>query len=426
MSRSSLRKPGVLLTVLVILLGSCRDSSEPVVPGTLQVVAGDGQIAAAGTPVGVAPAVRLLDTRGKPMRGVSVQFSSSGNGTVVPASVTTNAQGVAAITSWTLPRQAGSHQLTATTNGVTAVVINATAEPGPPVRLVIITQPWTTHAAGQPLGTQPVIEIRDQFDNRVTNATNEVTAATLSGAQTLSGQVTVAATGGRATFTDLTVNGSGTVQLRFSAGPLAGAVSAPFLVPATALCADDAATLDFTLGETRRWRMNSPDVQACFDFLQSSGAGQEYLLLVENISMPGNSDTGLFPGTATGFNFVVTVHSAAPDDATPTTVQQQRVVVAVPPRAVHGWDFGAGPIYEIEPPEPPGGVTPVLMQRGNVRVQANTQTAAVGDTILVRMEGIPRLGIATNFYQAVIRFAMPTSSLPRMRGWARCGAPMAP
>ncbi len=402
MSRSSLRKPGALLLVLLVLLASCRDSSEPVVPGTLQVVAGDGQLAAAGTPVGVAPAVQLLDTRGKPMRGVTVQFSASGTGTVTPATVTTNAQGIAAITSWTLPRQVGSHQLTATTKGVLPAVFTATAQPGPPVRIVIITQPWTAQAAGQPLGSQPVVEIRDQFDNRVTSATNEVTASTLSGAQTLSGQVTVAAVDGRATFTDLTVNGAGTTQLRFASGSLASATSAAFLVPATALCANDATALDFALGESRRRLMNASDAPACFDFLQSIGSGQEYLLLVENVSLSGSSDTGLFPGVASGLHFVVTAHSGAPDGAAPSA--QQRVTAA-PPKAVHAWDFGAGPIYEIEPPEPPGGVPPVLMQRGNVHMQANTVTAAVGDTILVRMEGIPRLGITTGNYQAVIRFA---------------------
>ncbi|HEY0303606.1 MAG TPA: hypothetical protein VGC44_01480, partial [Longimicrobiales bacterium] len=80
-----------------------------------------------------------------------------------------------------------------------------------------------------------------------------------------------------------------------------------------------------------------------------------------------------------------------------------------PAGAVHSWDFGGGPIYEIEPREPVGGVRPAVFLRGNLRLDANavTSAAAVGDTLAVYMAGIPRLGIADGEQRAVVRYVGP-------------------
>ena len=77
------------------------------------------QSAPAGTAVASPPAVIVRDGAGNPMAGVAVTFAvTSGGGTVNPATaVTTNASGIAAVTSWTLGPTAETNTLTATVGG---------------------------------------------------------------------------------------------------------------------------------------------------------------------------------------------------------------------------------------------------------------------------------------------------------------------
>ncbi len=96
--------------------------------------AGDSQTAAVGAAVPVPPAVIVRDASNNPVAGVGVTFAvATGGGAVVPtAAVTTNASGVAAVTSWTLGAAAGANTLTATATGLTGspVTFHATGVPG--------------------------------------------------------------------------------------------------------------------------------------------------------------------------------------------------------------------------------------------------------------------------------------------------------
>lgn len=72
-------------------------------PTTIAINAGDAQSANAGTPVPVAPSVKVTDADGIGVSGVSVTFSiGSGGGSLTGASAVTNAQGIATVGSWTL------------------------------------------------------------------------------------------------------------------------------------------------------------------------------------------------------------------------------------------------------------------------------------------------------------------------------------
>src|SRR5207302_884228 len=90
-----------------------------------------GQSAPAGTAVASPSAVIVRDGAGNPMAGVAVTFAvTSGGGTVNPATaVTTNASGIAAVTSWTLGPTAETNTLTATVagNGVAGNPVTFTA-----------------------------------------------------------------------------------------------------------------------------------------------------------------------------------------------------------------------------------------------------------------------------------------------------------
>ena len=89
------------------------------------------QSAPAGTAVASPPAVIVRDGAGNPMAGVAVTFAvTSGGGTVNPATaVTTNASGIAAVTSWTLGPTAETNTLTATAagNGIAGNPVTFTA-----------------------------------------------------------------------------------------------------------------------------------------------------------------------------------------------------------------------------------------------------------------------------------------------------------
>src|SRR5438105_4112070 len=90
-------------------------SVTPAAAASIAVSTGDGQTATVGTAVLVPPAVIVRDAFANPVAGVSVTFAAgTGGGSITGASQTTNASGVAAVTSWTLGTAAGPNTLTAT------------------------------------------------------------------------------------------------------------------------------------------------------------------------------------------------------------------------------------------------------------------------------------------------------------------------
>ena len=110
------------------------------VPANLVKVAGDGQSAAAGTAVAVAPAVKVTDGLGAAVSGVAVTFAvASGGGSVTGAATTTNASGVATVGSWTLGAVAGANTLTASVATLPAVTFTATGTgaAGPAIQLSV-------------------------------------------------------------------------------------------------------------------------------------------------------------------------------------------------------------------------------------------------------------------------------------------------
>ncbi len=193
------------------------------------------QSATAGTAVAAAPSVKVTDASGNPVSGVVVAFAvTAGGGAVAPATVSTNASGIATLTSWTLGTVAGANTATATVAGLTGspVTFSATGNVGAAALLGIITQP-SGATSGQNLTTQPVIEIRDSNGNRTTS-TAAVTASVASGLSLLTGTTTVNAVNGRATFTDLRLTGLGTVTLQFASTGLTSVTSASVSVTAGA------------------------------------------------------------------------------------------------------------------------------------------------------------------------------------------------
>lgn len=128
---------------------------------------GNNQTAAVSTNVSTAPSVRVADAFNNPKANTSVTFVvTSGGGSIVPANgvVTTNAQGIAALTSWTMGSGAGSNSLSATVTGTgISTTINAAAVvPGAPATVAAFVGGATqTALQGYPTNLRPAVRVLD-------------------------------------------------------------------------------------------------------------------------------------------------------------------------------------------------------------------------------------------------------------------------
>jgi len=199
----------------------------------LTIVAGDAQLAAAGSGVAITPSVKVTDASGSAVAGAVVTFSPSNSGVISPATpVVTDAAGVASLTSWTLGPHPGPQTLLVSSPGYTSISIRATAFAGPPAMLGIMTQPSTVALSGVALDVQPVVQLLDHFGNAT--AANSLTVTVSASSGTLQGTTSVVAnpTTGVAAFTDLKIVGSGDVTLTFTATGVQSATSTVITVSA--------------------------------------------------------------------------------------------------------------------------------------------------------------------------------------------------
>ena len=100
------------------------------VVGTLAGFAGNNQTARPGSPVATAPSVIVTSHEGLPVAGVAVTFAvTSGGGSIPSGTVNTNADGIAAVASWTLGPETGTNTLSASASGLdgSPFVFSATA-----------------------------------------------------------------------------------------------------------------------------------------------------------------------------------------------------------------------------------------------------------------------------------------------------------
>lgn len=126
--------PALLLT---LLLAACKDTpSQPApqpqpddhTPAVLQIIGGNQQRAGAGHAVADSLAVRVTDSKGRPVSGIAVAWAATaGAGTVSPQTSTTNAAGEAK-TLWTLGPVAGPNGATASAAALTPAAFSATAQ----------------------------------------------------------------------------------------------------------------------------------------------------------------------------------------------------------------------------------------------------------------------------------------------------------
>ncbi len=198
-------------------------------PSSVAAVDTTTQVGAVNAAVAVRPSVRILDSFGNGVAGVSVVFTvASGGGSLTGATVTTDSLGVATVGSWTLGQAAGLNTLSTTVAGQT-VTFRARATAGAARTLSIVAGNAQTTSVGTAVDVAPAVRVFDAFDNPVIGAT--VTFAPLAGNGTVTGGTVTTDSTGRATVGTWTLGTTvGTQTLRASIGE----VTADFTATGTA------------------------------------------------------------------------------------------------------------------------------------------------------------------------------------------------
>ncbi len=157
--------PGVAGAFATALLLTACDSTAPFVPDRIDGISPGAQTAEVGTPVPVAPAVRVRHQGGGGLGGVEVTFEiTTGDGTLANTTVVTNPDGVASAGQWTLGTSPGASEVTATARGLPAVTFTAAAAPGPPETLTVSLDRET-------FGLGETVEVEVRVEDRYGNPT---------------------------------------------------------------------------------------------------------------------------------------------------------------------------------------------------------------------------------------------------------------
>jgi adhesin/invasin len=119
------------------------------------------QTGTAGQAAGSPPSVVVRDALGNPVSGVSVTFAvTAGSGVLQGATQTTNANGIATVTSWTFGSVAGANTVVATATGLPSVTFNATTT-GTPAGIAVFAGNNQAAVQGTAVTTAPSVRITD-------------------------------------------------------------------------------------------------------------------------------------------------------------------------------------------------------------------------------------------------------------------------
>jgi adhesin/invasin len=197
--RATISGPGITTQTVTFTA-----TGTPGQPANATVQGGNAQNASAGSAVATPPSVLVRDSRGNPVAGVQVQFIvTGGGGTVAGGTATTNAQGIATATSWTLGTTTGPQTLVARIAGLPDVAFTATATAGAPASVVVLTQQlFGNVVVNQLLTPVPSVRVVDAVGNPVANATVTFVQET-GGNATLTGASTTTSSTGIATLGSL-------------------------------------------------------------------------------------------------------------------------------------------------------------------------------------------------------------------------------
>jgi len=214
-------------------LTTFRVIAQPENAESLTVARGNGQTAQVKTVLPESLVVKAVDRFGNGVAGIEVTWKATGGGEVSPESVTTGADGLAAVTR-ALGENPGSYGAVASAEILEGppVTFVATAVAAPKPVLVLVIPPSTSAVAGVPLEQQPEIQLQDPFGAPLLDEGVKVTVQVADGAGTVGGKTSVSSdANGRVTFTDLEFRGeTGRRTLIFAANGFTSVTSAEIVV----------------------------------------------------------------------------------------------------------------------------------------------------------------------------------------------------
>jgi hypothetical protein len=150
--------------IAIPFAAACGETAAPPVPTSLAVVAPAPATATVGS--SLTTSVKVLDDKGKPMRGVAVNFEPSAGGTVAATQATTDATGVAT-NSWTLGTATGENRLVATSGSLTPVTFTVNARADVAATMVAAAGNPAAGTVGSVLNPAPGVKLTDRHGNPV-------------------------------------------------------------------------------------------------------------------------------------------------------------------------------------------------------------------------------------------------------------------
>src|SRR5688572_16356660 len=195
--------------------------------------------ATAGRPISPAVRVAVRDDQGgtvtKATNQVTLALGANTGGATLGGTTTVAAvNGIATFDNLILDKAGAGYTLVATSGSLAAATSTSFSNVAAAAsQLSFTTPPPASATSGQPLAPQPVLQLRDAFGNAVGQAGVVVSAAVGSGSATLGGSTTATTSAaGTATFANLSLTGSGSVTIDFTAPGLTSAVSSTIAVSA--------------------------------------------------------------------------------------------------------------------------------------------------------------------------------------------------
>ena len=251
------------------LAGSPVSFTATAVPGAASQLGFAVQPTTTAAGAAITPTVQVSarDAFGNPVPGftgtvtLAIGTNPPGNGVLDGTTGVAAVAGVAAFSDINIDEAGAGYTLTASATGLAGATSAAFAiTPGPATQLAFTVQPSTTNA-GVVIAPSVQVTARDVFGNTATTFGGTVTVAIGTnppGTGVLNGATTISASGGVATFTNLSINQTGSgYTLTAAATGLGGATSAAFNI------LTGTAALVFTVqpGSTTAGATISPTVQ---------------------------------------------------------------------------------------------------------------------------------------------------------------------
>lgn len=181
-------------------------------PTQLTAVTSTSLTGTVGVALATLPRVVVRDVTGNPVAGVTITFAlSTDGGTISPTSVTTDANGEAALSNWVLPTKTGTVMVVASASAIpnASVTFSVMAQPGPAVQIAWVSGNSMSVVAGSsPVAL--VTLVTDSYGNLVPGAT--VSWTITSGQATLSANSSLSDASGKTTIA-VAPTTPGTVQV---------------------------------------------------------------------------------------------------------------------------------------------------------------------------------------------------------------------